>query len=314
MRHILILLVFISLGLHSYSQDKPEELQKQTILKLLELKKSFSTLRSYRYEALLKVTSSDEFLEVYSPKDKAIQASSKFGEYNILGAASGEKLFVRREKIDAKKNVLETTEFYVSPENTISKIVDSESHASIVPTEQGETKHFYNYLDGLFINYGFLSPNLSNFGVPALYPQDIGSDLLWKNFLDNVTVSLSAGGIVTLVCNRGDYELRVTLEKETYFPKEFSLLTKAGALICRISVDSFGAGTAFPGIAKKITLKTYSPLLQNGGKSLQIATWEYEITKIEALTTLSDENADFDPTSVDKIWDQEQKRMINVPR
>jgi hypothetical protein len=259
----------------------------------------------------LTITHSDDFLK-YNNVPKVVHI-----EFKIW--AKGDKLKEITSPVgygDAVKNYFPET-YYLDPKQVIV----------VTPDDARIFKHGTPNTGLLndcpaFLDYAFLNGSQDG-NTPALLPSDLSDPEKWKSIVGNLradesqkngalhfTSSTPAGGGACSV------DLAPSSEsKSGYRVKSMTFSPTDGIVYRKMDVVDVIHDKDFGDIGKTFKIYVYTGgFPANGGDDNPPVTWEFAIKSIQLNAPIDDDMLIFDPASVDRIWDGQNKIYITVPR
>lgn len=269
-------------------------------------KSALKTLESFEMSGILRITISDEYLQ-YNPGPKVSQK-----KFRIL--AKGDKIKETVESLDSSGNTISTTVYFLDSKRIVEVSDSNGVAAKIFTLGTKDNLGLFNFCPA-FLEYSFLGLSIARSGIPALSISDLASDQKWAALLKNaLTVETKKDGAMTAVFSGPKGSSSITLLRSSdsesgYRIGSVSFFDKNNAIDRKIEVIDVFSDALLGDFGKSFKVGVYR--LNSEAPSI---TWEFLIDNIRINPPIGDESFDFDPTSVEQIFDGDSDTFIEVPR
>jgi hypothetical protein len=216
------------------------------------------------------------------------------------------------DKLNGEGRVVEEEICYENEKQVVTVTAVSGYHAKISAKKPNSGLGIRD-INPVFMEYWFLDQRADIVGVPSFSPRMIETSAALQDILSKAKVIKGADNGVELDKNGRRFSVTFGGENKErgYYPHKIEFSDPIRNTLSTIEVVS---KTTFPVIgesAKEIRMTTS---LQAPDQSpLVLATWEFVITKLLINPEINDEQVEFDPASVNSIWDNDHKIWIEVP-
>lgn len=265
------------------------------------------SVNSYSAEGTIVVTNSDEVAKALEITDN----TPKIVNFHVLHKGNATKLHYDEVGLDGK--VLRSETLF----ETEDRVVTQQSGALITATTSTKDKHpdvGIRDINPVLAEFAYLNKRTGIDGLPSFSP---------KALMDGGGISLrdlrkSTGGGLETVLGREQRRFVVTFQrrsdaKGSVWPTVLEVQDGVGKPLRTIKVLQSVANPKMGSIAKLVEMTTYGAL-RPGGKPVALAKWEFDIKKVAFDLPIDDGDLEFNPASVDKIWDGDAKVWITIPK
>lgn len=267
----------------------------------------FLRVKSCEMNGTIKITISDEYLK-RSPGPKVTNLT-----FNIW--AQGDQLKEVVKYLDGSGAPVRTVVYYLSP-TQVAEVDDLNGVVGkIFPLGVHSNDGLFNFCP-FFLEYSFLNPSITRSGIPALLLSDLASKARWDVIINDIRdVKMEDSGLLRFNLieesqARASVDLIKSLDQESIFQiSAITFLTKDGYPDRKIEVMNMSHNSILGDIGKTFKVGVYR--LSPDKPSI---TWEYNIQNIKLNSPINDEIFEFDPSSVDEIFDGKNKKFIDVPK
>jgi len=284
-----------------------EKASNQILQQFQHLKESLANLSSYRVEGTGTVTETEAFLKLITP-----EKSQKFKNFKFTAWAQDKAMKVKFTLVDTEGNTVETQTYYIDPKNNqqVYQVEKLEHIATISPIAPSGIP----YVNPAFTQYSFLS-DISDFGVPSLSPASLREPTSWNPILQSSQKFGVEGNEYSLKLphKRSTAEIFFQFSENFIQPRAINIYNEKSELITEKAFSNYVPIENFGFIPKTIQNKYYQAL-NPGSTPAHVTTWNFSITRFEVNTPIASEEFQFDPSSVERIWDATEQIWIDVPK
>lgn len=271
-----------------------------------EARKGLAKVEDVEMEGVLTITVADEYLRD-NPGEKVSRARFRIW-------AKGDKLKEDVVFVDADDIPIRKHSYFLSPEQIVEVSDFNGVVAKIFPLGSAENVGLFNFCP-LFLEYAFLHGSISPSGIPALLLPQVKGEKLWTHTIDALedVQELGGGGYQFTIKGTAGHA-RIIASENKVSPaglrvRAVEFWNDEAVLDRKIEVSEALDEKPQPPFGNAIKVGVY----RNGPESPSV-TWEFKIVKAQVNSGIADEIFEFDPASVEQIFDGANKVFIDVPR
>ncbi|HWY36387.1 MAG TPA: hypothetical protein VNX68_17210 [Nitrosopumilaceae archaeon] len=314
--------IFISLLsiiiLPCQGQQKDPDILSQ----ILQTQNLLSKVSSYHSTGKITITYSAKTIAMATMKnstDKTITKAkpTKTFTYEVFSKDGNMKLILN--EIDSNGLQIDHTVHYLTPTsytrfNNDFAIVTSNTTG----VDQAEMNDFF----GPFLPFSFLLQPVTIYGFRPLTPSVLRDKNAWMSILDpsKIVIKTNEKGESLLSYQEGVNRWEILFSKtpigNLLMPQEIKFYTKVKNnefLARHIIVNSYREDTTIKVLPQKMTLECYLPM-QEGGPAELLGTCDFTVEKTEINPQIDDDIFAFDPATASRLWDDDKRVFINIPK
>lgn len=266
----------------------------------------FSALKSFQASGTIEITLPDE--------DYKAVGGDKVSHFRFKILASGDQLKETVQTLTPTGGVSRTETYYLDSKR-ITNVDDLGGRliAKMFTLGKEVNDGLFNFCPSFF-EYAFLNGSIQYPGIPALLISDLSSKQKWDTSLKlikDVSNAEVKGNKLSIKDRVGSVVLgfatptagqSAQVSSIEFFDDKDVLLRKI-ELLSSISDQTFGT----VGVGYKVSI--YNVTSDNTP-----VTWVYKIDDIKFNVPIDNDSLEFDPASVDTIFEGDNKQYITVPR
>jgi len=263
-----------------------------------------SKLKTFEMKGSIKITLSDEYLKRNEGDVKVRNLS-----FHVTGKGDSLKQIVQRQGEHGNP----TSTYYVRGDKFVCvQSIGGSSMAAVYTLGKKDNIGLLNECPS-FLEYSFLGLSITNAGIRASSLAELTSKERWAQATKNLrSLSLAPDGSISIVFPGSTGKCSVTLvgndETAGYKIGTVNFFNEAGALDRRVQVLEMFNVEQIGIVGKKYKVSIF----RTGSEAS--AVWEYQIDDVKINAPIDDESFDFDPVSVEAIYDGDHNVTIKVPK